>query len=56
MLRIIVASTPVVGAILLPLIVPVIISRIGIGAGILSALLLSTIWFVSMLKTSEMPH
>ena len=56
MLRIVVAITPVLGAILFPLIVPLTISRLGLDVGILSALLLSTVWFVCMLRTSEMPH
>ncbi len=56
MLRWFVALFPLLGAILLPLIVSITISSIGIGTGILMALVLSSCWFVLMLRTSEMPH
>jgi len=56
MVRIIVAFTPLVGAIAFPLLIPATIERLGLGAGVLSALILSTLWFVAMLRTSEMPH
>ncbi len=56
MLRWFVAITPLLGAILFPLIVPFVIAWFGIAPGVLTALLLSIIWFVAMLVTSEMPH
>ena len=56
MLRWIVGITPLAGAIIFPIVVPLSMSRIGIGAGVGIALILSTIWMVAMLKTSEMPH
>ncbi len=56
MFRWFVALTPLIGAILFPLVVPITIVRLGIEIGVISALLLSTLWFVSMLLTSEMPH
>ena len=56
MIRLIVALTPIVGAISFPLLIPTVIQRLGLGAGVLTALLLSTIWFVAMLRTAEMPH
>ena len=56
MLRWFVAFTPIVGAIALPLIVPFTISKVGIGSGVLITLFLSSIWFIAMLRTSEMPH
>ena len=56
MTRLIVALTPLAGVILFPLLIPTTIERLGLGAGVLSALLLSTLWFVAMLRTSEMPH
>ena len=31
-------------------------AKVGIGAGVALALVLSSIWFIAMLKTSEMPH
>ena len=55
-LRWIVAITPLVGAMAFPLAVPLTIARVGIGAGIGVALVLSTLWFVAMLRTAEMPH
>ena len=56
MLRRIVAITPIAGAILLPIVVPLAISRIGIATGVVLTLLISTVWFAAMLRTSEMPH
>ncbi len=56
MLRWFVAIFPLAGAILLPLIVSITISSVGLSAGVLTALIFSSIWFVFMLRTSEMPH
>ena len=56
MLRLFVALTPLLGAVLFPLVVSIAISKISLGAGIISALILSSVWFVAMLRTSEMPH
>ena len=56
MIRLIVAITPLVGAIAFPLLIPTTIEHLGLGPGVLSALLLSTVWFIAMLRTSEMPH
>ena len=39
-----------------PLVVPLVMARVGIGPGVSVALVLSGLWFVAMLKTSEMPH
>ena len=44
------------GAIAFPVLVPLAMIKFGIGTGVGVALALSTIWFVSMLRTSEMPH
>ena len=55
-LRFFVAATPIAGAILFPIVVPIVINRFGISSGVLTALLLSGFWFIAMLKTSEMPH
>ena len=52
----IVAFTPLLGALVLPLVVPIIISKFGVNYGILSALFISAFWFIAMLRTSEMPH
>ena len=56
MLKKIVAFTPLFGALSVPLIVPIIISKFGVNYGILSALVISSLWFIAMLRTSEMPH
>tara|TARA_A100000164_G_scaffold377430_1_gene416588 strand:- start:705 stop:875 length:171 start_codon:yes stop_codon:yes gene_type:complete len=56
MLKKFVAFTPLFGALFLPLIVPVTIAKFGINYGILSALVISSFWFIAMLRTSEMPH
>ncbi len=56
MIRWFVAVIPLAGAILIPLAIPFTIARIGIAQGVIAALVLSTLWFVFMLKTSEMPH
>ena len=55
-LRWIVAITPVAGAVAFPVLVPLTMAKVGIGAGVGLALVLSSLWFVGMLKTSEMPH
>ena len=52
----IVAFTPLFGALTFPLIVPITISKLGVNYGILCALLISSLWFIAMLRTSEMPH
>ena len=56
MLKIIVAFTPLFGALTFPIIVPITISKFGVSYGILVALLISSLWFIAMLRTSEMPH
>ena len=56
MLRWFVALTPLIGVILFPLIVPISIARIGLSSGVVITLVMSTVWFVAMLRTSEMPH
>ena len=55
-LRWFVAITPLAGAMVFPLVVPLVMARVSIGAGVGVALVLSGLWFVAMLKTSEMPH
>lgn len=50
-----VAFTPLAGAVSFPLIVLVVLQKAGIPAAVLTAVILSTAWFVSMLRTAEMP-
>ena len=52
----VVAFTPMAGAVLFPIAVPLLMVKVGIGAGVLAAVLISSLWFGSMLLTSEMPE
>lgn len=54
-LRTLVALTPMAGSLLFPLVVAVLMVRVGIGSGVLAAVILGSLWFVAMLRTSEMP-
>ena len=56
MLRWFVALTPMIGAIIAPLLVAFTIANFGISQGVLLALIFIILWFVAMLTTSEMPH
>ena len=48
--------TPLIGALVLPLLVPITISKFGINYGIIIALSISSVWVIAMLRTAEMPH
>ncbi len=54
-LKLVVALTPVAGSILFPLVVPILMVRVSIAAGVIAAVLIGTLWFAAMLRTSEMP-
>ncbi len=54
-LKAFVAFTPLVGAVVLPLVVPVLMVRFGVSTGVGVAVAASCVWFVAMLRTSEMP-
>tara|TARA_B100000212_G_scaffold327698_1_gene291221 strand:- start:342 stop:512 length:171 start_codon:yes stop_codon:yes gene_type:complete len=56
MLKNFIAITPMLGAITFPLVVPLTIAKYGVNIGILAALIISSFWFIAMLRTSEMPH
>tara|TARA_B100000965_G_scaffold121961_1_gene100893 strand:+ start:1565 stop:1735 length:171 start_codon:yes stop_codon:yes gene_type:complete len=56
MLKTFIAITPMLGAITFPLVVPITISKFGVNFGIFAALIISSFWFIAMLRTSEMPH
>ncbi len=56
MLSWLVALTPLLGAVLFPIVVSITIAKVSLGAGIISALVLSSVWFLAMLSTAEMPH
>lgn len=53
--RLLVAFTPLVGALSLPLLVPLLIARMGIPTAVAVAMVVSCLWFVLMLSSSEMP-
>lgn len=54
-LRAFVALTPLLGTLLFPLVVALLMARNGIGSGVLGAVVLGSLWFVTMLRTAEMP-
>ena len=54
-LRVLVAAMPMAGALLFPLLVALLMAKVGIGAGVLAAVLIGVIWFAAMLRTAEMP-
>ncbi|MFM7266854.1 MAG: hypothetical protein ACKOZW_14950 [Cyanobium sp.] len=55
LLRLIVAFTPLAGALAFPIVVPLLMVRLSLSAGVLAAVLIGSLWFVAMLRTSEMP-
>jgi hypothetical protein len=55
LLKALVAATPLVGSLLVPVLVPVLMVRVNIAAGVLALVVIGTGWFVAMLRTSEMP-
>jgi len=55
-MKALVALTPITGAVALPLLVVFLMAKVGIGAGVAAAVLISSLWFVAMLRTSELPE
>ena len=55
LLKTVVAATPMVGSIVVPLVVPLLMVRVSISAGVLAMVVAGSLWFVAMLRTSEMP-
>ena len=55
-MKTLVALTPISGAVLLPLLVTLLMVKVSIGAGVLAAVVVSSLWFVAMLLTSELPE
>lgn len=55
-LKALVALTPLAGSLAFPLVVPLLMLHVSIGAGVLGAVLIGTVWFVAMLRTAEMPE
>jgi hypothetical protein len=54
-LKLVVAITPVAGSLAFPLLVPLLMLKVSISAGMLAAVVIGSVWFVAMLRTSEMP-
>jgi hypothetical protein len=54
-LKAVVAATPLLGAFVVPLLIPLLMVRVSIAAGVLVLVIIGTLWFVAMLRTSEMP-
>ena len=50
-----VAFTPLAGALVVPILVPLLMLKVSISAGMLAAVVIGSLWFVAMLRTSEMP-
>ena len=55
-MKALVAFTPITGAVVLPLVVSLLMAKVGIGAGVAAAVVISSLWFVAMLRTSELPE
>jgi hypothetical protein len=55
-LKLLVAFTPLAGALAFPLAVPLVMKHLGIPAAVLTAVIFGTVWFVAMLRTSELPQ
>jgi hypothetical protein len=53
--RAVVAFTPLAGALVFPLAVPLVLRWVGLPAALLTAVSLGTVWFVLMLRSAEMP-
>ncbi len=55
-MKALVALTPITGAVTLPLLVCFLMAKVSIGTGVLAAVVISSLWFVAMLRTSELPE
>ncbi|WP_438982128.1 hypothetical protein [Vulcanococcus sp.] len=55
-MKTLVAFTPIIGAVILPLLVSFLMVKVNIGTGVLAAVVISSLWFVAMLRTSELPE
>ena len=55
LLKLVVALTPMAGSILFPLVVPILMLRVSIASGVIAAVVIGSLLFAAMLRTSEMP-
>jgi len=53
--RLLVALTPLAGAITFPILVPLLMVRVSLAAGLGAAVLIGSLWFATMLRSAEMP-
>ncbi len=53
--KLLVALTPMAGSLAFPTVVPLLMLKVSISAGMLAAVVIGSLWFVAMLRTSEMP-
>ncbi|MCP9772676.1 hypothetical protein KBY66_08560 [Synechococcus sp. Tobar12-5m-g] len=54
-MRALVAFTPLAGSLLLPILVPILMVRFSVAAGVATAVVASCLWFALMLRSAEMP-
>ncbi|MCT0199774.1 hypothetical protein KQ313_08800 [Synechococcus sp. CS-1325] len=54
-MRALVALTPLAGSLVLPILVPILMVRFSVAAGVAVAVVASCLWFTLMLRTAEMP-
>ena len=54
-MRTFVAFTPLAGALSVPLLVPLILVKVGLASAVLASVLIGAVWMVTMLRTAEMP-
>jgi len=54
--KVLVALTPLAGSLAFPLAVPLVMKHMGIPAAVLTAVVVGTVWFIAMLRTSELPQ
>jgi hypothetical protein len=55
-IKVLVALTPLAGALAFPLAVPLVMKHMGIPEAVLTAVVVGTVWFIAMLRTSELPQ
>ncbi|MGB5136238.1 MAG: hypothetical protein WBN89_13795 [Prochlorococcaceae cyanobacterium] len=53
--RVLVAATPLMGAIAFPVAVPLVMRSAGLSLAVLTAVVLGALWFSAMLLSAEMP-
>ncbi|MFO7630086.1 MAG: hypothetical protein R6W06_11350 [Prochlorococcaceae cyanobacterium] len=54
-MRTLVAIAPLLGSLLVPLLVPLLMLKVSMAAGVMAVVVVGSLWFVWMLRWSEMP-